>query len=290
MSYHEFLSIWKNLLKNGLQDDGWPWDFTSKGIPDRKIKAQVIVKSHGIWAGKGLTDALNSLAPEMSSAKGFAASSLLEDGAKLKPGIVVAELVGPASLVLAFERPYLNLASYVSGIATSTEKLVSIVRKTCRKNPPRISPTRKTLPGYRDVAIYGVEIGGGVAHRMSLAGGVLIKENHIASAGGIAYAVIAAREVSPHLLKIEVEVRNDKELIQAIEAGADVVMLDNFTPEQVKKSLVTIEASLHRPLVEVSGGINEDTIADYSLSGVDIISVGSLTHSVKVVDLSLLLK
>jgi nicotinate-nucleotide pyrophosphorylase (carboxylating) len=290
MNYHEFLPIWKNLLQTGLKDDGWPWDFTSKGIPERKIKSQVIAKSSGIWAASTLTDALNALAPEMSTAKGFAASSLLEDGIKLKPGMVVAELVGPASLVLAFERPYLNLASYVSGVATATENLVSIVRKACRANPPRVSPTRKTLPGYRDVAILGVEIGGGVPHRMNLAAGVLIKENHIASAGGIHHAVNAAREVAPHLLRIEVEVRNEKELAQAIESSADVVMLDNFTPEQVKKALLVIEKSTHRPLVEVSGGINEATIGQYALSGVDIISVGALTHSVKALDLSLLVK
>ncbi len=290
MSYHEFLPIWKNLIQTGLKDDGWPWDFTSKGIPDRKIKAQVIAKSEGIWAGSGLTEALNSLAPEISSAQGFSAISRVENGAKLKSGMVVAELMGPASLVLAFERPYLNLASYVSGIASSTEKLVSLVRKACRTNPPRVSPTRKTLPGYRDIAIFAVEIGGGVPHRMSLAGGVLIKENHIASSGGIRAAVNAAREVAPHLLKIEVEVRDEKELREAMESGADVVMLDNFTPEQVKAALVAIESSAHRPIVEVSGGINEDTISSYALSGVDIISVGSLTHSVKAVDLSLLVQ
>ena len=216
--------------------------------------------------------------------------SLVEDGEAFKPGQPVMALKGTARVLLDLERPMLNLASYVSGIATRTDGLVRRVKKACPKRTPRVTTTRKTLPGYRDLAIYGVLAGGGHAHRMSLSGGVLIKENHIAAAGSIAKAIEGARKVAPHGLKIECEVRNLAELTQALEARADGVLLDNFKVKGVRDALKLIAKQATAPVLEVSGGLDKENIGSYAIAGVDVLSVGSLTHSVTAVDLSLLVE
>lgn len=278
--YHEFADLWKDLLKTGLKDDGWPWDWTTLGTRKNSgqiLKAKVVAKSPGVWAAESLVHSL-----------GISAKSLVADGTSYRVGDVLVELGGPADHLLALERPFLNLAAYVSGIATATARLVEIVKKACPENPPRITLTRKTLPGYRDVAILGVRAGGGFPHRVSLSGGILIKENHIAAAGGIEAAITGAKKVAPHGLKIEVEVRSLQELEEALRVQADGVLLDNFTPIEVQAALQKIPDSGLRPFVEVSGGIHEKTVSQYALPGVDIISVGSLTHSTSSVDLSLL--
>ena len=279
------LSFWSPLLERGFQDDGLPWDWTTLGTlsqPDTRIEAQVLAKSAGVWAAKGLTEEL--------AAHGIQATSPLSDGTSFKKGTVLSVWKGPARSILAIERPFLNLAAYACGIAANTHELVRVVRKALPKRTPRVVLTRKTLPGYRDLAIHSVIAGGGHPHRVSLSGGVLIKENHIAAAGGILEAVTRVRKVAPHGLKIECEVRNQKELAQALEAQADAVLLDNFKPQDVKSALKFIEKSQSRPQVEVSGGINEANIAKYAIAGVDVISVGAITHSVRVADLSLLVK
>jgi nicotinate-nucleotide pyrophosphorylase (carboxylating) len=273
-------------LRRGLEEDGWEWDWTTLGTlraPDQKVRAKIIAKSHGVWAADALVEALMKVEPKIK------AKALVANGARLKPGMTVVEWSGPARQVLALERPFLNLASYVGGIATKTAGLVELIHEACPAKPPRLTATRKTLPGYRDLAIYGVIAGGGYSHRVSLSGGVLIKENHIAAAGGVARAVEGVRAVAPHGLLIEIEVTNMRELEQAIAAEAGGVLLDNFSPDEIRKALDVIESSLHRPLVEVSGGINEDNIGDYAIEGVNILSSGSMTHSVKAIDLSLLI-
>ena len=148
-------------------------------------------------------------------------------------------------------------------------------------------PTRKTLPGYRDLAIQATLLGGASPHRYNLSGGLLLKENHISAAGGIAQAVSAARKTAPHLLKIEIEVRSLAELKEALASGAEVIMLDNFSPSQVKEALKL--KPTQGVQFEVSGGMNLATVKDYAIEGVDVISVGSITHSVKALDLSLLM-
>jgi nicotinate-nucleotide pyrophosphorylase (carboxylating) len=216
------------------------------------------------------------------------AQSKLKDGESYPAGTILVELQGKANELLAIERPFLNLAAYVSGIATITARYVQKVKKACPSNSPRVTLTRKTLPGYRDIAVQGVRMGGGFPHRVSLSGGVLIKENHIAAAGDIRTAIEGVRAVAPHGLKIEIEVRSEKELKEAVQAGAEGVLLDNFKPQEVQSALKYLKTLTHRPFVEVSGGLTEETISAYALEGVDVLSVGALTHSVKVVDLSLL--
>jgi len=297
--YHEFVPVWKDLLTQGLEDDGWPWDWTSMGTSggasggrggrSAVMRAKIVAKESGIWAAGAGLEAV-STHPDAVEGGRFVIDTRARfaDGARIKKGDVVAEWKGPARLVLAFERPFLNLAQYVCGVATRTAEMVALVEKACPRNTPRVVSTRKTLPGYRDLAVSGVIAGGGKPHRISLGGGILIKENHIAAAGGIARAIEGVRAVSPHLLKVEIEVRNESELAQALKARAEVVMLDNFTPDEVKRALKKVDSAAYRPCIEVSGGINTQTVASYAIPGVDVISVGSLTHSVKALDLSMI--
>lgn len=279
-------SAFSEALKRGLDEDGSDWDWTSLGTtkdPRQILKAVIIAKSPGVWAGEALVAALQNLEPRLK------VKQLVNNGTALKPGMKLLHWEGPARELLALERPFLNLASYVGGIATQTDRMVKKIRTACPKNPPRLTSTRKTLPGYRDVGIYGVIAGGGLSHRVSLSGGVLIKENHIAAAGSIGDAIQEARAIAPHGLLIEVEVRDLRELDEALEFRSDAVLLDNFSPKEIRLALKRMETlGEARPWVEVSGGINEDTVSRYAISGVDILSSGSLTHSVTGIDLSLL--
>jgi nicotinate-nucleotide pyrophosphorylase (carboxylating) len=281
--YHGSLDFWKKLLDLGLEEDGWRWDWTTLGSlrsPDQRLSARIVAKSEGIWAAEGLVKALP---PELE------AKSEVRDGSKLAKGQTVVTWSGPGRLVLAYERGFLNLASYAGGIATQTRSLVDIVSKAGLKRAPRVCSTRKILPFYRDLAIHSVQAGGGHAHRLNLAGGVLIKENHIAAAGGIDAAILGARAVAPHGLKIEIEVRSLEELESALRSEADAVLLDNFTPDQVRAAIAAVGShGGPRPVIEVSGGLNAANVASYAIEGVDVLSFGSLTHSVQSLDLSLL--
>ncbi|NBU20371.1 carboxylating nicotinate-nucleotide diphosphorylase [bacterium] len=284
--YHMIHDFWKDLLKKGISEDGAPWDWTTLGVRkglNQRLKAKIIAKSHGVWAAATLVEATRELWPALEL------HPQIQDGQGFSPQQVLLEWEGPVDILLAVERPFLNLAAYVSGIATQTQEVVKKVYECCPKNSPRVTLTRKTLPGYRDLAIHAVRVGGGYPHRVSLAGGALIKENHIAAAGGILNAVQNVREVAPHGLKIEIEVRDLGELEQAMDAQADVVMLDNFSPADVKKAITCIEKRAPQMGVEVSGGLTLQNIDQYALSGVHVLSVGALTHSARSVDLSFLI-
>lgn len=282
-TYHEFVPNWKELLRQGLEEDGWQWDWTSRSVQNqcKTIRAKCIAKAEGIWSASGMVEA----AKQISQEYGFEleVSIQIKDGDAVQSGQELVQLQGSSRWILSLERPFLNLASYVCGISTRTNSLV----KKLEASPIRLTPTRKTLPGYRNLAVYGVVAGGGVPHRLNLASGVLLKENHIQVMGGVEPAIKSARETSPHGLKIEVEVRSLEELNRALEARADVVMLDNFTPQQVKEALGVLK-DFPAVTVEVSGGIDESTIQHYVQPGVHVISVGGLTHSVQALDLSLL--
>lgn len=207
----------------------------------------------------------------------------VREGDRALAGSVLAEVEGPARLILVAERVALNLVMRLSGIATFTSRYVEAVTGTGAV----ITDTRKTTPGLRLLEKAAVRVGGGTNHRAGLDDGVLIKDNHLALAGGVNAAVRRARANAPHLLKVEVEVESLGMLEEAISAGADAVLLDNMTPEEVREAVGFARRSRPDLLVEVSGGVNLRTVRAYAEAGPDLISVGALTHSAPAADVSL---
>jgi nicotinate-nucleotide pyrophosphorylase (carboxylating) len=204
------------------------------------------------------------------------------DGDRIQAGTVFATLKGFADVLLVGERTALNLIQRMSGIATLTRQYVDAIEGT----KASIVDTRKTTPGLRMLEKYAVTVGGGKNHRMGLDDGVLIKDNHIALAGGITEAVSAAKSRVGHLHKIEVEISNWAQLREAVEAGAEIVMLDNQTPEEAAK-LVQMARNINPAvLIEASGGMDLNRVRSFAEAGVDLISVGRLTHSARAVDIS----
>ena len=206
--------------------------------------------------------------------------AFVKDGDAVKKGDIIAEVSGEARSVLTGERTALNLLQRLSGVATNTAKAVKAVEGTKAK----ITDTRKTTPGLRVLEKYAVRVGGGSNHRFCLADGILIKDNHIVAAGGITAAVEAARKNAPHTLKIEVEVETRAQTEEALAAGADIIMLDNMSCPEMKECVELIGG---RAMVEASGNMGERNRAEVAATGVDIISIGALTHSVKALDISL---
>lgn len=209
------------------------------------------------------------------------------DGDAVDAGTVVGHLSGPLRTLLVLERTVLNFMQRMSGVATATRRYVDAVASTGAK----VVDTRKTLPGYRLLDKYATRVGGASNHRSALDGGVLIKDNHLEAAGGVAAAVEQARARGPHSLRIEVEVEDLSGLEAALSAGAEVILLDNFTPAQVKQAAARVEAAraagaAGRVLLEASGGITLDTVRAYAEAGVDLLAIGALTHSVRAVDLA----
>jgi len=204
------------------------------------------------------------------------------EGDLMLKGALLATLAGNAADLLMGERVALNLLQRLSGIATLTSRYVEAVKGT----KARIVDTRKTTPGLRELEKYAVRVGGGINHRTGLYDGILIKENHIAAAGGIAVAVSRARAYIPHTLKIEIETETLEQVQEALAAGADIIMLDNMNLADIRAAVETIA---DRALVEASGGVSLDTVRAIAETGVDIISVGALTHSVRAMDISMLL-
>jgi nicotinate-nucleotide pyrophosphorylase (carboxylating) len=284
--------VFRDLLTEGLRADSYALDWTSMGLKrGKKIRAKVVAKADGIFYGAELATATAAVSESIGLP--FKAKALVADGARVKSGTKVVEWTGNANGILALERPYLNLAGFLSGIATRTRVLTDLVHGEWAKRkyagtPPRIIPTRKILPHYRDAAIAAVMAGGGFSHRVNLAGGVLIKENHIAAAGSIRAAIAAARSVAPHGLKIEIEITNTDELRQALAERAEVIMFDNYAPDAVRAALEIVARAGYAPVIECSGGISESNAAAYALPGVALLSLGGLTHSVTALDLSLL--
>lgn len=274
----------KKHLITSLEEDGASLDWTAQATSQKskKREAVIISKSEGVFCGEILVPAVMSLVNDFNL--NLEVVALKKEGSPLKSKDKVVLWKGDGESILLLERSFLNLASYMSGIATRTAALV----KAANQPNCRITSTRKILPGYRDIAIYSVLSGGGYSHRVNLSGGVLIKENHIRSSGSLSKAVSKVRALAPHGLKIEVEVTNLTEVKEALKNKVEVIMLDNFSPEAVRETMKWIQQSNFKPLIEVSGGIHEGNIRSYAECGVDIISVGGLTHSVKAHDLSLL--
>lgn len=278
-----------NWLENGdvLASIG---DFLAEDIGRGDITTQATVKEEVRGRGRFLAkEPLVICGLEVAEAVFFhldSESSEIEtthnEGDEVAEGTVFATLQGYADTLLTGERVALNLLQRMSGIATLTRQFVRAVEGT----NAAIVDTRKTTPGLRILEKYAVTIGGGKNHRMGLDDGVLIKDNHIALAGGITEAVMSAKQMVGHLHKIEVEVTNWAQLREAIEAGADIIMLDNQTPEEAAK-LVKMSRDMNPSvLIEASGGMELDRVRSFAEAGVDLISVGRLTHSARAVDIS----
>jgi nicotinate-nucleotide pyrophosphorylase (carboxylating) len=195
-------------------------------------------------------------------------------------------VAGSARALLRAERTALNFLQRLSGIATRTRVFVTAVAAVPGARA-RIADTRKTYPGARVLEKLAVRAGGGSNHRFDLGSGILIKDNHLAVAGSIAQAIARARAAAPHGFKVELEVDTLAQLDEALAAGADIILLDNFTDEDVARAMARVASAAQRPLIEVSGGITLDRLASLAAAGVDIISVGGLTHAARAVDLSL---
>jgi len=206
--------------------------------------------------------------------------SVAAEGELLMPGVTLARLEGPISEMLQVERTALNFLQRCCGVATATYHLVGLVQGTAA----RVTDTRKTLPGWRALDKYAVRVGGGANHRFDLGSGILLKDNHLAACGGAGQATKLARATAPHPLRIEVEVESLEAAREARDAGADILLLDNMSPDQVRE---VVEELGDKILLEVSGGITEANIRDYAEAGAAIISVGALTHSAAAADLSL---
>jgi len=202
------------------------------------------------------------------------------EGERVAPGQVVSAIQGNASSILLAERTALNIFQRMCGIATETRRYVERVRGT----GARVLDTRKTVPGFRELDKYAVRVGGATNHRFSLSGGVLIKDNHIRAAGGITNAVRRCAAQLSHVFRIEVETRTLEEVREALDAGASIIMLDNMPPAMMREAVALVNG---RALLEASGGIGLGNVRDVAETGVDFISVGALTHSVKAADISL---
>jgi nicotinate-nucleotide pyrophosphorylase (carboxylating) len=265
-------------VRAALKEDlGRAGDITSMATIPEEARATAVIAARkpGRLAGLALAEAAFA---EIDPAVAFKA--LKHDGDALKPGDVVARIAGPARAVLSAERVALNYLCHLSGVASETAKLASLVAHT----KARICCTRKTTPGLRAFEKYAVRCGGGANHRFGLDDAILIKDNHIAVAGGVTQAIRRARAFAGHLVKVEVEVDNLDQLAEALTEKPDAVLLDNMKPDLLKKA-VTLVAG--RAITEASGSINPETIAGVAESGVDYISSGWITHSAPTLDLGL---
>jgi len=265
------------IILNALREDVGTGDITTLStIPaDKTAHGKFIAKESGIICGLAICERVFKILDGNIS---FKASK--KDGEKVEAGEVFAEISGNARNLLTGERTAINLLQRMSGVATLTAHFVAQVEGTQAK----ITDTRKTTPGLRVLEKYAVKTGGGTNHRFNLADGILIKDNHIAASGGIKQAVASARANAPHTLKIEVECENMSGISEALEAGADIIMLDNMSCEDMKKAVDFIAG---RALTEASGNMGDKDLREVAATGVDIISIGALTHSVRSLDISL---
>jgi nicotinate-nucleotide pyrophosphorylase (carboxylating) len=271
------INIYDSIIKTALKEDIGFGDITTENtVPEyMTAKGNFIAKDNGIICGINIAKRVFEI---MDSEIEF--NILINDGSTVKKGDIIAKINGNARSILTGERVALNFLQHLSGIATKTNLLVNELNGTKTK----ICDTRKTSAGQRVLEKYAVKIGGGVNHRFNLADGVLIKDNHIKASGGIKQAVENARKHIPHTLKIEVETENAEMIKEALLCKADIIMLDNMTLEQMKKAVQLING---RAIIEASGNMGDKALKEIAETGVDLISVGALTHSVKAFDISL---
>lgn len=267
----------KSVKEALLEDLGRAGDITSQAIFNKniKIEATLVARKCGVLCGTATAlTAFQLIDPEIKY------DNILIDSALVNSGDIIARINGSATSILAAERVALNFLSHLSGISTLTAKYVSQISHTHAK----ICDTRKTTPNLRALEKYAVSCGGGVNHRFGLDDAILIKDNHIAVAGGVAAALRAAKQKIGHLVKIEIEVDTLDQLHEALSEGVDVVLLDNMSIPQLAEAVRMINK---QALSEASGGISLDTVAAVAETGVNLISVGALTHSAPVLDVGL---
>lgn len=268
------------LLLAALKEDVGTGDITTNScIPaENRSEAYYRIKEDGVLCGLSVAERVFALIDPA-----IVVTPMAKDGDRVKKGDIVATVSGPSRGILTGERVGLNLMQRMSGVSTMTAKAVSQVAGTTAA----IVDTRKSTPGLRVLEKYAVRVGGGKNHRFNLADGVLIKDNHIAAAGGIKEAIEAARNAAPHTMRIEIETEDLEEVRQALSAGADIIMLDNMDVSAMRDAVALISG---RALVEASGNMGDRDLSEVAKTGVDLISIGALTHSVKSLDISLKFK
>lgn len=268
-----------NIIINALNEDIPYMDVTSDNLLDDIKQAEAVMraKAEGVVAGVDVAKRVFELMDSELSI-----SILKKDGSKVVFGDLIMSITGSAKSILKAERVSLNLIQRMSGIATMSNYYSNIVKDY----DVRIVDTRKTTPGLRMIEKYAVRVGGCHNHRYNLSDAVMIKDNHIEVGGGIKASVDKIRNSIPHTMKIEVEVQNLEQLKEAIDAGADIIMLDNMDTDKMEEAVVINKG---KAILEASGGITDERLVEIAKAGVDVISVGALTHSVKALDISLLI-
>ena len=266
-----------NIINIALNEDINYMDVTTDNLisPEHISSAYYIAKDSGVLCGIEIAKRVFELA-----GGNVEFQTLINDGAEVKKGDIIAKMNGSTVTLLKGERTALNLLQHLSGIATATNKCVKLVEGTNAS----ITDTRKTLPGLRALQKYAVTVGGGKNHRFNLSDGAMLKDNHLDAYGGITGAVTALRKKIGHMVKIEVEVRSLTELQEALDNKCEVIMLDNMSCEDMKKA---VEITNGAALLEASGNVTAENIRAVAETGVDIISLGALTHSVKCFDISM---
>ncbi|MDR2935233.1 MAG: carboxylating nicotinate-nucleotide diphosphorylase [Candidatus Adiutrix sp.] len=273
-----------DIVALALREDVGPGDLTTRSIIPGDLAGRASLKARRFMVLSGLAAARETM---RQADPRIIFTPLAADGDRLGPGAEVARLEGPAASILSAERVCLNFLMRLSGVATLTARFVEAVGRA----PAAVVDTRKTTPGLRFLEKAAVRHGGGRNHRFALYDGLLIKDNHIAAVGSLARAVELARAAAPHTLKIEVEVDTLDQLAEALAAGAEVVLLDNMSPEELRRAVALTEAFYapepRRTRLEASGGVTLETIGAVAETGVDMISVGAVTHSAPAADLGL---
>ena len=269
-----------DLIKTALQEDINYIDTSADLVIDEDdtTTAYFEAKAEGVLCGLEIALRVFEILD-----KDFKAKVYKKDGEKVNKGDIIADLSGHTVKLLKGERTALNILQHMSGIATMTAKAVAL----CEGTNASVADTRKTLPGLRAIQKYAVTVGGGKNHRYNLSDAVMLKDNHIDACGSITKAVEKCRKNLGHMVKIEVETRNLQEVEEALSTGVEVIMLDNMDLETMKKA---VELNNGKALLEASGNITDETIAFVAKTGVDIISIGALTHSVKAFDISMKIK
>lgn len=272
------------LLQSFFEEDYGRGDVTSEALipKDTQAEGQIVAKEDGIIAG--LEEVLAFMIHH-----GLKVEEKARDGGRISNRQVVAKITGDARKMLSLERVCLNLLGHLSGVATATARAVSIAERA--RKGVRVAATRKTTPGFRLLEKKAIELGGGDPHRLDLQDMVLIKNNHIALTGSVKKAVLLAKKRVSFSKKIEIEVSSMPDAIEAARAGADVIMLDNMRPAEIRNVVNELkDLGLRNALIEASGGVDFDNLAEYAKTGVDIVSMGMLTHSVKGLDFSMRIK